>query len=181
MYSWLRHFVPGYKLNLIAAASAAVLISGAWPHTLQAQALDPSRKLSQYRLRVWTDEQGLPQNSAIAVEQLQDGTVLVGTQDGLALFDGSRLGPPLWGPLSTVGPVWANSLLQDISGTIWIATRGHGLLRVSTDTVVSYRVSAGSGENSLEALFRDARGNPRSLQPRLWRRGRSNFSVSGEE
>lgn len=161
MNSWLRHLVPGYKLNLIAAASAAVLISGAWPPTLLAQALDPSRKLSQYRLRVWTDEQGLPQNSANAVTQLRDGTVLIGTQDGLALFDGSRLGSPLWGPLSTAGPVWANSLLQDTSGTIWIATRARGLLRVSADTVVSYRLSAGSGETSLEALFRDASG-------RLW-------------
>lgn len=156
--SWLRQPVPGSKLNLLAAASAAVLIWGACPRTLQSQALDPSRKLTQYRLRVWTDEQGLPQNSAIAIQQLRDGTVLVGTQDGLALFDGSRLGPPLWGPLSTVGPMWANRLLEDSSGTLWIATRAHGLVRVSTDTVVSYGAAAGFGKSSLEAMYRDASG-----------------------
>jgi len=95
------------------------------------------------------------------VIQLKDGTLLAGTQEGLALFDGTRLGPPLWGNLAKVGPVWVNRLLEDPDGTVWIATRDHGLIRVTAGGVTHFGKADGLGGGSIESVYRDAAG-------RLW-------------
>jgi len=56
----------------------------------QAFALDPSRRLSQYILDNWQMPEGLPQTSAQALARTPDGYLWVGTQEGLARFDGVR-------------------------------------------------------------------------------------------
>ena len=53
-------------------------------------ALDPARPLTQYGREVWRSEQGLPQNSVQALAQTRDGYLWLGTQEGLARFDGVR-------------------------------------------------------------------------------------------
>ncbi|HEU4747300.1 MAG TPA: hypothetical protein VFS56_02275, partial [Gemmatimonadaceae bacterium] len=62
--------------GLVKAAAAAVLVAGALPRALASQEFDLSRKITQYRVRVWSDEEGLPQNSVPAVLRLRDGTML---------------------------------------------------------------------------------------------------------
>jgi ligand-binding sensor domain-containing protein len=39
---------------------------------------------------VWTTEDGLPQNSILAITQTRDGYLWLGTWGGLARFDGVR-------------------------------------------------------------------------------------------
>ena len=53
-------------------------------------ALDPSLRLSQYVLDNWQIPEGLPQSSAQAIARTPDGYLWVGTQEGLARFDGVR-------------------------------------------------------------------------------------------
>ena len=53
-----------------------------------ATALDPSRQPSQYVLDNWQVAEGLPQASALAIARTPDGYLWVGTQEGLARFDG---------------------------------------------------------------------------------------------
>src|SRR4051812_48234635 len=43
-----------------------------------------------YNVRVWQIDDGLPQNSVWAITQTEDGYLWVGTQQGLARFDGVR-------------------------------------------------------------------------------------------
>src|SRR2546425_2605919 len=52
--------------------------------------LDPRLAPTQYGHRVWTTEQGLPQNTIRAIVQARDGHVWLGTQEGLVRFDGGR-------------------------------------------------------------------------------------------
>src|SRR3984957_21293798 len=51
-------------------------------------ALDPHKSLTQYTRSVWTQQQGLPQDSVRAIAQTSDGYLWLGTDDGLARFDG---------------------------------------------------------------------------------------------
>lgn len=140
------------------AAFAAVLVAGILPRASGAQDLDPSRKITQYRLRAWSDENGLPQNSVLSVLQLRDGTVLAGTEDGLAIFDGSRFGAPVWGPLAKVGPVRITRLVEGSDGTIWIGTRGAGLLRVGMQGVTTFGPAEGLPGQAIESIHIDAGG-----------------------
>ena len=51
-------------------------------------ALDPGKALTQYIHDSWQIENGLPQNSVLAMAQTPDGYIWIGTEDGLARFDG---------------------------------------------------------------------------------------------
>src|ERR1700704_1210027 len=51
-------------------------------------ALNPSKSLTQYTTTVWTQEHGLPQDSIRAIAQTSDGYLWLGTDEGLARFDG---------------------------------------------------------------------------------------------
>jgi signal transduction histidine kinase/ligand-binding sensor domain-containing protein/CheY-like chemotaxis protein/HPt (histidine-containing phosphotransfer) domain-containing protein len=55
-----------------------------------AHALDPTMQPSQYVLNNWQIPEGLPQSSAEAIARTPDGYLWVGTQEGLARFDGVR-------------------------------------------------------------------------------------------
>ncbi|HSR64226.1 MAG TPA: diguanylate cyclase [Xanthomonadaceae bacterium] len=87
-----------------------------------ARALAPDKAFSHYVLDTWSIEDGLPQITAIALAQDRTGYLWVGTQSGLARFDGvrfttftPRLEPALPG-------IWIRSLLVDRHGRLWIGT-----------------------------------------------------------
>src|SRR3974390_1069053 len=54
----------------------------------EGRALDPARRITQYIHRVWTQEDGLPQDTVRAITQTPDGYLWIGTEEGLARFDG---------------------------------------------------------------------------------------------
>ena len=62
-------------------ALAAVCVSSAL-------ALDPRKSLTQYSRTIWTQERGLPQDTIRAITQTKDGYLWLGTDEGLARFDG---------------------------------------------------------------------------------------------
>jgi hypothetical protein len=62
-------------------ALAAWMASGAL-------ALDPRKSLTQYSRTIWTQERGLPQDTIRAITQTKDGYLWLGTDEGLARFDG---------------------------------------------------------------------------------------------
>jgi ligand-binding sensor domain-containing protein len=51
-------------------------------------ALDPQKNFTQYTRTVWTQAQGLPQDTIRAIVQTNDGYLWLGTREGLARFDG---------------------------------------------------------------------------------------------
>src|SRR6266550_5365085 len=50
--------------------------------------LEPSKSLTQYTRTVWTQADGLPQDTIRAITQTDDGYLWLGTEEGLARFDG---------------------------------------------------------------------------------------------
>jgi len=85
-------------------------------------ALDPSRAITQYRVDSWTRADGLPQSSVEAITQTIDGYLWIGTQQGLARFDGVRF--TVFDRRSTTGfgDDYVAALLGDRDGTLWIGT-----------------------------------------------------------
>lgn len=110
-----------------ALALAAWLALSGLP--LTCPALDPGRALTQYGHDVWTDQDGLPQNSIQALVQTSDGYMWMGTQEGLVRFDGLRF--TVYDrhntPAMTSSSVQA--LLQDHEGTLWAAMETGGAVR----------------------------------------------------
>ena len=84
---------------------------------------NPTKQLSQFGHHSWTQQQGLPQDSVRAIVQAPDGALWIGTDEGLARFDGtdftvfrqSRDGLPS-------GSITA--LLAARDGAIWVGTLG---------------------------------------------------------
>jgi signal transduction histidine kinase/ligand-binding sensor domain-containing protein len=85
----------------------------------------------QWTHRRYTAEDGLPGTVAKAVLQARNGYLWVGTEEGLARFDGKKFQPFTAAntpAMRTIGQtVW--SLAEDADGTIWAGIFG-GLLRI---------------------------------------------------
>ena len=114
-------------------------------------ALEPATQLANYGRQTWVVESGLPQNMVQALAQTKDGFVWIGTEAGLARFDGvsfavfdKNSAPAL--PGSDV-----RCLLADQSGALWIGT-STGLVRWDGGVVRSFTTHNGLPANSIRAL-----------------------------
>ena len=87
-----------------------------------ASALDPATPLNQYGHDVWDTDSGLPQNTVSAVLQTRDGYLWLGTQEGLARFDGVRFEIFDTRNTKALSDDWVESLCQTRDGSLWIGT-----------------------------------------------------------
>src|SRR6185436_832232 len=89
----------------------------------------PAPEPSARAFRSWTTESGLPQNSVHAIAQTPDGYLWIGTQEGLARFDGARFvvfdRHRMAG--GTSNAIQALHVARD--GSLWIGTTRGGLSR----------------------------------------------------
>jgi diguanylate cyclase (GGDEF)-like protein len=109
---------PAPSSWLLRAAALVLACACACP----VAALDPDKAFHHYVRNTWSIEQGLPQISALAIAQDRPGYLWVGTQAGLARFDGIRFVP--FTPENTPGlrGIWIHDLLVDADNRLWIAT-----------------------------------------------------------
>jgi signal transduction histidine kinase/ligand-binding sensor domain-containing protein/DNA-binding response OmpR family regulator len=98
-------------LGILCAASGS-----AW-------SLDPTVLPSQYVLDNWQIPDGLPQSTAQAVARTPDGYLWIGTQEGLARFDGVKFTVFDSGNEPAIPNKDICALLVDRDGRLWIGTR----------------------------------------------------------
>jgi len=79
----------------------------------------------QLTFRSWQREQGLPQTSVRALAQTRDGYLWVGSEDGVARFDGVRF--VSFGLREGLRSGSVRVLFEDSRGALWIGTVGGGL------------------------------------------------------
>jgi len=136
--------------------------------------------LRGYAVDVWNSANGLPQNTAAAITQTSDGYLWIGTQAGLARFDGSSFEILNKQNRPGLADPEVRGLLARADGSLWIATAG-GLCRRELG-----KIAAVSGPeappSSVWVLFEDSRGQSyvggnTGLYP--WRNGRFLAPVSG--
>jgi diguanylate cyclase (GGDEF)-like protein len=87
-----------------------------------AHALQPDKAFDHDVIDTWSIEDGLPQISAVCLAQDRTGYVWVGTQGGLARFDGVRFITYTPRNEPALAGVWIRTLLVDRRGRMWIGT-----------------------------------------------------------
>jgi signal transduction histidine kinase/ligand-binding sensor domain-containing protein len=139
-----------YPKRVLAVVAALIALAA------PAFALNSSRALSQYTRTVWTQEHGLPQDTVHAIAQTKDRYLWLGTDEGLAQFDGydfvvfNKENGAL--PSNSVAALWA---AQD--GSLWIGTLG-GLTRYRNGKFITYTKKDGLSDASISSITEDRSG-----------------------
>ena len=154
----------GLLLSFAAAKCAGDAISGA----------------HDYVVDTWQVEDGLPQNSVTALAQTRDGYLWVGTQDGLARFDGVRF--VVFDAHNT--PAIHNSrivqVFEDRRGALWVGTEEAGLVRFEHGQLTAFSAPhRGTAYNYARVLCDDAEGGlwMASCENQLVRWRKAGFTV----
>ncbi len=119
-------------------------------------ALNPQKVLSQYTRTVWTQEQGLPQDTIRAITQTRDGYLWLGTTEGLARFDGYDF--QIF--TNDDGSLPANtviSLYPGPDGSLWIGTTS-GLVRYVDGRFKTFGEKDGLPPVAINAIVGDESG-----------------------
>lgn len=152
-----RNGVASSPLSTSRALRAALLIVGALTG-FSAQALDTSKDFHNFVSNSWSIEEGLPQISALALAQDSQGYLWVGTQAGLARFDGHRFTAFTPENAPALPGTYISALLADDAGTVWVGTY-KGLARWHTDHFVAVPVAGNASVAlNIQALARSAHG-----------------------
>jgi signal transduction histidine kinase/ligand-binding sensor domain-containing protein len=112
----------------------------------------------------FTVEDGLPDNVVDAIVETQDGVLWVGTQSGLASFDGRQFSPINLQAQGLPAQGAVHSLLESSNGDLWIGTQA-GVVRIpkraldqfSPSLLTFYRLGSGPS-NEVEALLQGRDG-----------------------
>ena len=147
----------GSRHHSSASGLLAVLLMIVAGHAL---ALDPSLKISQYVLDQWQIPEGLPQNSAGSIARTPDGYLWIGTEEGLARFDGVRF---VVFDRSNETAIPSNLILVlhvDRTGRLWIGTQD-GLAVLKDGRFEPYNAVAGLAHVPILSILDDRKG-------RLW-------------
>jgi ligand-binding sensor domain-containing protein/signal transduction histidine kinase len=121
-----------------------------------ALALDPQKSLTQYSRTVWRQEHGLPQDTIRAIAQTTDGYLWLGTDEGLARFDGYEFA--VFDKNSGALPgnsITALAAARD--GALWIGT-SDGLTCYRDKRFRTYTTKEGLPDNAITALVEDHAG-----------------------
>ena len=139
----LRHH--GLAFGILAAS----LIPGAW-------ALDPHKTLTQYSRHVWGQQDGLPQDTVKSIVQTPDGYLWLGTDEGLARFDGFEF-TVFSRPTSDLPANSITALAASPDGSLWIGTsNGLGLYR--DHHFRTYTTKDGLPDDDIRDLYSDHAG-----------------------
>jgi ligand-binding sensor domain-containing protein/signal transduction histidine kinase len=146
----MRRSSPLHCLNFVFL----LLLSGSGT----AIALDSRRDLSQFTHEVWLTENGLPQNTVHSIAQTRDGYIWIGTEEGLARFDGVRF--TIFDKQNTpqLKSNYIRALLADRQGALWIGT-AEGLVRMLNGKFTMFTTNEGLPSNTIQAIYEDREGN----------------------
>jgi two-component system sensor histidine kinase/response regulator len=123
-------------------------------------ALDPNKALSQYVHDAWQSDDGLPNSNITAVIQTRDGYIWVGTQEGLARFDGVRFTVFDKNNTTELKGNYIDALFEDRRGNLWIGATG-GLLRYQNGKFSLYTAQQnGLAGDIIRSICGDRQGNP---------------------
>ena len=129
----------------------------------------------EYQWDSWSSgPDGLPSSAVQAITQTRDGYLWVGTQEGLARFDGTHFTTFDQRNIPGIGQFSVNALLEDQDGTLWIGSEAAGLLSLKDGAFTVYTMASGMAANTVTCISQDHHdlwlGTPRGLT--LFRAGR---------
>jgi ligand-binding sensor domain-containing protein len=95
-------------------------------------------ELTPYHCRIWQTDAGLPNHTVQAIAQTRDGYLWVGTQYGLARFDGERFTIFRRGSVLAMKNSNIMGLREAQDGSLWIATGSGGILKFKEGDFTHY-------------------------------------------
>lgn len=120
--------------------------------TLPVAALDPHKRISQYVQTTWSVADGLPAYGVTAIAQDVDGYLWVGTNHGLARFDGARFRGFDRRNTSALASGDVSALVRDPEGGVWIGTIGGGVVRYHDGRFTAITTQDGLAGDRIVAL-----------------------------
>jgi ligand-binding sensor domain-containing protein/signal transduction histidine kinase len=143
------------KLPPLLAAFLFLLGAGNTFPTSAQEIADPS--VLPFFIRSWEAGQGLPSSAVTAVTQTRDGYLWVGTDAGLARFDGVK--SRVFGLAEGLKNLQISTLLEDKSGALWIGTAGGGLGRLVDGKIQTFTIKDGLAGDSISSLLENTNGD----------------------
>ena len=126
-----------------------------------AKALEPATPLERLARQAWTVENGLPQNTVPAILQSRQGYLWVGTELGLARFDGSNFLIIDHARFSSFPDAEVRCLLDASIGEsgedLWVGT-SDGLVHWRNGKPTLFTTQEGLQSNSIRGLLRSSDG-----------------------
>ncbi len=123
-----------------------------------AAALKPSRTLTQYGHDIWQVGDSLPQNTVNAIVQSRDGHLWLGTQRGVARFNGVDFAVLKGNRTMGLGHNYVLALCEGHDGSLWIGTYGGGLSRFKDGTFATHTTASGLPDDTVRAMLEDRTG-----------------------
>jgi ligand-binding sensor domain-containing protein len=148
--------------SYFCAARAIVALAAGWSLLSWQLVLAATNEPSTGRgfvFRAWGTEAGMPQNTVNAIVQTRDGYLWLGTQAGLARFDGVRF--TVFGLSDGLPSIQVLALHEDKEGNLWIGTIGGGLSRLRQGRIETFSAEQGLADVNVNAFAEDSLG-------RLW-------------
>lgn len=121
-------------------------------------ALTPSKAITHYNIDFWTTDEGLPQNSIQDIIQAENGYLWLGTQEGLARFDGINFTVFDKSTSDAFKSNHVTVLHQTADGNLWIGTT-NGLLRYDQRAFINVSENWDLNSASVTAIIESPRGN----------------------
>jgi signal transduction histidine kinase/CheY-like chemotaxis protein/ligand-binding sensor domain-containing protein len=90
--------------------------------------LDPTKSLRSYLQTTLDFNDGLPQNAVMTIEQTRDGYIWMGTQEGLARFNGDKFTVFDEDSSNAITNNYIKALMEDARGNLWIGSMGGGII-----------------------------------------------------
>jgi signal transduction histidine kinase/ligand-binding sensor domain-containing protein len=146
----------------ISTRRALPLVFSAWSFYLACLLLlncSSAALAAQYRLKVWTVENGLPQNVIRGIAQSPDGYLWIATLDGLARFDGIRFTVFNKSNTSGIASNRFSSMVQDQNGDLWLTSESESITRYHRGSFHTYGPADGVPANSIRGIARDSTGS----------------------
>jgi signal transduction histidine kinase/CheY-like chemotaxis protein/ligand-binding sensor domain-containing protein len=130
----------------VGIASVLLLFAG------QARAMpaDPA-DIGRHAIRVFTDQDGLPQNGITAIAFDRKRYLWVGTKDGAAVYNGRT-----WQTVNLPSEMrsnWVQAILVDSTGAAWFGTLGGGVARFDGASWTVWDTRSGLGNDEVTCLL----------------------------
>jgi ligand-binding sensor domain-containing protein/signal transduction histidine kinase len=110
--------------------------------------------------QVFNNKDGLNAVNVLALAEASDGTIWIGTPDGISrLLPGN--GPPVFQNLTRIHGLTDRQIVKlapDRAGNIWAATEGAGVMRIGSTGFLTFREQDGLSADRVFSVFEDRTG-----------------------
>jgi len=154
-----KHTEPSNPVHVVFANILYTLFLLLLTFTINVYSLNPGVSIDKYIHRYWSSLDGLPQNSVTCFCQDFNGFMWIGTENGLARFDGTNF--KIYNQIDT--PELYNNKITALhtssDGVLWIGTDGGGITLFKENRFKHFSTKQGLPSPFIRSIFRDNHGN----------------------